>query len=323
LVFLLLLPCLEFGYSSKAKQEAEEGGLRLVGEEGVFHREFVAMGNHVCLGVNNAHDDRVQSQQEEDVEWELPPIKVVEPDGEIQVFKRPVTVAELIKLHGADDHFVCHSKALITTLTPKAVLPKHQQLEAGRLYYILPNSKLLVQQQEDDNDEDQQPQPNSIFDRKKPMIMQTRGFASSAARESMLLPFEIKLHSKKQQVPGFAQVTVRGQDVATRLVFTAAEDPGLAGRRHDEDEDQLPAAHMISYSTPDLRSMYLMNHAGPSRSSGTSRKNSSCSLTRSNSWKPRLETISEVGAYSRRRIQELVRGRSQKSSNQVHSSSSS
>jgi hypothetical protein len=145
---------------------------------------------------------------------------------------------------------------LITTLTPKAVLPKHQQLEAGRLYYILPNSKLLVQQQEDDDSEDQQPQPNSIFDRKKPMIMQTRGSASSAARESMVLPFEIKLHSKKQQVPGFAQVTVRGQDVATRLVFTAAEDPGLAGRRHVEDEDQLPVAHMISYSTPDLRSMY-------------------------------------------------------------------
>jgi len=314
-----------FGYSSKAKQEAEEGGLRLVGEEGVFQREFVAMGNHVCLGVNNAHDDQVQIQQEEDVEWELPPIKVVKPDGEIQVFKRPVTVAELIKLHGADDHFVCHSKALITTLTPKAVLPKHQQLEAGRLYYILPNSKLLVQQQDDDNDEDQQPQPNSIFDRKKPMIMQTRGSASSAARESMLLPFEIKLHSKKQQVPGFAQVTVRGQGVATRLVFTAAEDPGLAGRRHVEDEDQLPVAHVISYSTPDLRSMYLMNHAGPSssRSSGSSRKNSSCSLTRSNSWKPRLETISEVSAYSRRRIQELVRGRSLKSSNQVHSSSSS
>ncbi len=318
MVFLLLR--LVFAYSSKAKQEAEEGGLSLVGEEAVFQREFVAMGNHVCLGVSNAHDDRVQIEQEEDVEWELPPIKVVKPDGEILVFKRAVTVAELIKLHGADDHFVCHSKALITTLTPKAVLPKHQQLEAGRLYYILPNSKLLVQQQEDDDDEDQQPQPNSIFDRKKPMIMQNRGSASSAARESMLLPFEIKLHSKKQQLPGFAQVTVRGQDVATRLVFTAAEDPGLAGRRHDEDEDQLPVGHMISYSTPDLRSMYLMNQ---SRSNGTSRKNSSCSLIRSNSWKPRLETISEVGAYSRRRIQELVRGRSQKSSNQVHSSSSS
>jgi hypothetical protein len=82
---------------------------------------------------------------------------------------------------------------------------------------------------------------------------------------------EIK-HSKSS--PGFAQVTVRG-----------------------------PEASLVSYSTPDLRSMYLAS-AQPT-------------LTRCDSWKPRLDTINEVGAASRRRIQNFVRSRSLRRS-QVH-----
>jgi hypothetical protein len=241
------------------------------------------MGNYICIGANAG--DQVQD------EWsQLPPVKVVKPDGGIQVFKRSVTVLELIKLH--PDHFVCHSKALTTNVTSKSVLPKDVVLEAGRLYYILANSKLQ---------DYQQAEPNSCN-----LELHMNLVTGITVRE---LPFKIKLHncksSRQQQLPGFAQLMMRaGQDIMARVLFDpdrkqqASESAGHIG-------DEPPP--MISYSTPDLGSMYLN---GPKKS---------LQLTRSNSWKPRLETISEVSAYSR--IQKLlVRGRSQKGSSQVHSS---
>lgn len=78
-----------------------------------------------------------------------------------------------------------------------------------------------------------------------------------------------------KSLPGFAQVTVKGR-----------------AELMDDDSD----SPIISYSTPDLRSMYLSQRSQPS-------------LTRSNSWKPRLETITEVGSASRRHIRNFMRGR--------------
>jgi hypothetical protein len=236
----------------------------------------------MCLGANAVH-------QVQDDQWGLPPVKVVTPDGGIQAFKRSVTVAELIKLH--PDHFVCHSKALITALTQKAVLPKDLQLEAGRLYYVLPISKLQEQEQELQLEpklaDDLMGHHDKVIARRAPGASGAHG----AVKLDPLQPFEINLvQSKRQQqqqqqqpppqhqMPGFAQVTL----------LRAAGDY----------EKETP---IISYSTPDLRSMYLMN--GPPSSSS---KKATPMLTRSNSWKPRLETISEVRAFSRRRIQKLV-----------------
>nr|PNR41486.1 hypothetical protein PHYPA_018889 [Physcomitrium patens] len=85
-----------------------------------------------------------------------------------------------------------------------------------------------------------------------------------------------KLTVEIKSLPGFAQVTVKGR----------------AGHMQDESTEPF-----ISYSTPDLRSMYLSAKPQPS-------------LARSTSWKPRLETINEVGAASRRHIQNFMRARS-------------
>jgi hypothetical protein len=234
----------------------------------------------MCLGANAV-------RQVQDDQWALPPVKVVTPDGGIQAFKRSVTVAELIKLH--PDHFVCHSKALKTALTQKAVLPKDLQLEAGRLYYVLPISKLQEREHQE-----LQPEPKPADDlmghQDKVIASRASGApgAHGAVKLDPLQPFEINLvQSKRQQqqqqqlqhqMPGFAQVTL----------LRAAGDY----------EKETP---IISYSTPDLRSMYLMN--GPPSSSS---KQTTPMLTRSNSWKPRLETISEVRAFSRRRVQKFV-----------------
>jgi hypothetical protein len=250
----------------------------------------------MCLGVNAVH-------QVQDDQWALPPVKVVTPDGGIQAFKRSVTVAELIKLH--PDHFVCHSKALKTALTQKAVLPKELQLEAGRLYYVLPISKL--QEQEQKLQVEPKPADDLIGHHDKVIASRAPGApgAHGAVKLDPLQPLEINLvQSKRQQqqqqqqpppqhqMPGFAQVTL----------LRAAGDY----------EKETP---IISYSTPDLRSMYLMN--GPP---GSSSKKTTPMLTRSNSWKPRLETISEVRAFSRRRIQKLVNRAGSRTWNQFKSS---
>lgn len=100
-----------------------------------------------------------------------------------------------------------------------------------------------------------------------------------------------------KSTPGFAQVTVKGQ-AGPKLFY---DNFGGVIVNVDSDVEE----PIISYSTPDLRTMYL------------SSRQSQAILTRSNSWKPRLETINEVGAASRRRIQNLMRARSLRKS-QVH-----
>jgi hypothetical protein len=179
-----------------------------------------------------------KNQQVQD-EWQGPPAKVIRPDGSIEVYRRSITAGELMKQH--PDHAVCHSSAMISALTSSSAFPADRELEGGRLYYILPAHK---------------------FEDSKPVQ------APVPFRGTKKLTVEIT------STPGFAQVTVKGQD------------------------------SVISYSTPDLRTMYLSSRQPQ--------------LTRSNSWKPRLETINEVGAASRRHIQNFMRARSLRKS-QVHS----
>lgn len=211
------------------------------------------MGNYMCASS--------KSQQVQD-EWQGPPTKVIRPDGSIEVFRRTVTAGELTKQH--PDHAVCHSSAMIATLTTSSALSADRELEGGRLYYVLPAHKFL--------------EPTKA----SPKADTQRGRGK--------LTVEIK------STPGFAQVTVKGQ--AGPKLFH--DKHGGAVKDMDVDEP------IISYSTPDLRSMYL------------SASRPQPSLTRSNSWKPRLETINEVGAASRRHIQNFMRARSLRKS-QVHS----
>jgi hypothetical protein len=197
------------------------------------------MGNYLCM---NGKGQQVQD------EWQGPPVKVIRPDGTIEVFKRPVMVEELMETYPG--HNVCHSSAMIAALTMKSAMSGDRELEGGRLYYVLPSHKF--------QDEDAEKKSRS-----------EGGGSRGSNKENFTV--EIK-HSKSS--PGFAQVTVRG-----------------------------PEASLLGYSTPDLRSMHL-TRAQPN-------------LTRCDSWKPRLDTINEVGAASRRRIQNFVRSRSLRRS-QVH-----
>lgn len=203
-----------------------------------------------------------KNQQVQD-EWQGPPTKVIRPDGAIEVFRRTVTAGELMVQH--PDHSVCHSSAMISTLTTSSALPADRELEGGRLYYVLPAEKFL--------------------EKAKP----------SAAEGKPVPRGRGKLTVEIKSTPGFAQVTVKGQ-AGPKLSYD--KHGGVA---KDLDMDMEP---IISYSTPDLRSMYLSARPQPS-------------LARSNSWKPRLETINEVGAASRRHIQNFMRARSLRKS-QVH-----
>ncbi len=289
------------------------------------------MGNYLCVGVN--HGQQVQldecSLRPGDHELRPPCIKVVKPEGEIQVFKRSVTVSELTRLH--PHHFVCHSKSLVTTLTSKAVLPQDMELEAGRLYYILPSSKLqdLLERQQLQgpalaNSNLDQLHMNAVRSSSGPAAVKQNQLPPGAASD------QIKLRHWKRQhqiMPGFAQVQMmqqpRSQDMAPMRAANRKSGTAAGSGHHHVVKDVAESPPMISYSTPDLRSMYLMNAGGAAGSAApaAAKKSSTGGLARSNSWKPRLETISEVSAYSRRRIQKLLlRGRSQKSRSQVHSS---
>ena len=197
------------------------------------------MGNYLCM---NSKGQQVQD------EWQGPPVKVIRPDGTIEVFKRPVMVEELMETYPG--HNVCHSSAMIAALTMKSAMSGDRELEGGRLYYVLPSHKF--------QDEDSEKKSSS-----------EEGGSGGFNKENFTV--EIK---RSKSSPGFAQVTVRG-----------------------------PEASLVSYSTPDLRGMHLTS-AQPT-------------LVRCDSWKPRLETINEVGAASRRRIQNFVRSRSLRRS-QVH-----
>jgi hypothetical protein len=157
---------------------------------------------------------------------------------------------------------------------------------------------------------------------------------AAAVKQNQLPPGaasdQIKLRHWKRQhqiMPGFAQVQMmqqpRSQDMAPMRAATRKSGVAAGSGHHHVVKDVAESPPMISYSTPDLRSMYLMNAGGTAGSAvpAAAKKSSTGGLARSNSWKPRLETISEVSAYSRRRIQKLLlRGRSQKSRSQVHSS---
>jgi hypothetical protein len=291
------------------------------------------MGNYLCVGVN--HGQQVQldecSLRPGDRELRPPCIKVVKPEGGIQVFKRSVTVSELTRLH--PHHFVCHSKSLVTTLTSKAVLPQDMELEAGRLYYILPSSKLqdLLERQQL---QDPALANSNLVQLHTNAVRSSSGSAATAVKQNQLSPGaasdEIKLRHWKRQhqiMPGFAQVQMmqqpRSQDMAPMRAANRKSGAAAVSGHHHVVKDVSESPPMISYSTPDLRSMYLMNAGGTAGSAApaAAKKSSTGGLARSNSWKPRLETISEVSAYSRRRIQKLLlRGRSQKSRSQVHSS---
>ena len=205
-----------------------------------------------------------KSQQVQD-EWQGPPTKVIRPDGAIEVFRRTVTAGELMQQH--PDHSVCHSSAMISTLTTSSALPADRELEGGRLYYVLPAHKFIEK-------------------------------AKSSPAEGKPVPrARGKLTVEIKSTPGFAQVTVKGQ-AGPKIFYD--KHGGVLKDMDDSSEEPI-----VSYSTPDLRSMYLS--ARPQTS-----------LTRSNSWKPRLETINEVGAASRRHIQNFMRARSARKS-QVHS----
>ncbi|KAG0585527.1 hypothetical protein M758_2G017700 [Ceratodon purpureus] len=213
------------------------------------------MGNYICVSGKN--------QQVQD-EWQGPPAKVIRPDGAIEVFRRTVTVGELMKQH--PDHSVCHSSAMISTLTTSSALSADRELEGGRLYYVLPAHKFI----------------------EKAKLSPAEGKPVPRGRGKLTV--EIK------STPGFAQVTVKGQ-----------AGPKIFCEKHGgpvKDMDDSSEEPIISYSTPDLRTMYLSSRSQPG-------------LARSNSWKPRLETINEVGAASRRHIQNFMRARSLRKS-QVH-----
>lgn len=206
-----------------------------------------------------------KNQQVQD-EWQGPPAKVIRPDGTIEVFRKTVTAGELMKQH--PDHAVCHSSAMISALTTSSAFPAERELEGGRLYYILPAHK----------------------------------FQEKAKSEGKVLPVTRgrgKLTVEIKSTPGFAQVTVKGQ--AGPKLFYDKHGGAMINLKSDDSTEE----PIISYSTPDLRTMYLRS------------RQPQPSLTRSNSWKPRLETINEVGAASRRHIQNFMRARSLRKS-QVH-----
>jgi hypothetical protein len=155
---------------------------------------------------------------------------------------------------------------MISALTTSSAFPADKELEGGRLYYILPVHKF---------------QAKPAMEGKLPVSSRGHG----------------KLTVEITSTPGFAQVTVKGQ--AGPKLFYDKHGGVMVNVDSDVEEP------IISYSTPDLRSMYL------------SSRQQQPSLTRSNSWKPRLETINEVGAASRRHIQNFMRARSLRKS-QVH-----
>lgn len=105
-------------------------------------------------------------------------------------------------------------------------------------------------------------------------------------------------HAEEEDVHKFDLTNWKGRPVAGLIT---RDDIGVGADSEDKDDSA------VSFSTPDLRSMY---------SSG-----SQAGLLRCNSWKPRLETIHEVGALSKKKFQNFVRGRG--SMSQVHNNLSS
>lgn len=147
------------------------------------------------------------------------------------------------------DHSVCHSSAMTSALTESSALPAEKELEGGRLYYVLPTQKFH-------------------------QASKSEGKVASPGSRGKTASAEIR------STPGFAQVTVKGE-AGAKLFYD--KHGGVLNSVEDSEKA------IISYSTPDLKSLHLK-----------------FSLTRSNSWKPCLETINEVSADSRRHVQNFM-----------------
>jgi hypothetical protein len=270
--------------------------------------------------------------------------KVMMMDGSVAEFKEPITVAELMMEY--PQHLVCHSSAMQhqqqtkskQQLQMKAALPADVQLELGRLYYLLPASKFQgpLQQQL------YQQQQRAAAAQKKLMLQSSGSCSTVLQQQAKLSKLQAAASTQQlgelfinrleiQQKNGRIEVSAQElQDGCNQLVHPVTglritrDDicvvPQSAGQdctKQDDEEQQQQEEEeepIVSFSTPDLRSMYMNAGANPGARGGAQP-----SLTRTSSWKPRLETIQEVGALSRRRFYNFVRGRRRLSSrNQVH-----
>ncbi|KAG6553302.1 hypothetical protein Mapa_005036 [Marchantia paleacea] len=178
-------------------------------------------------------------------------VKVVHPDGKMEEFRRSVVVAELMMEH--PNHFVCHSSAL-TNINKKSMLSAEIELEAGRLYYLLPYDKF-----------------QGIL---TPEVTDAPGNKPARAVNAIQQLAQAKFEIQNKANSMVTRVTIKGDDLSHLL----SEVGKAAGRR----------TPLVSYSSPDLRSLYTNQL-----------------LTRSNSWKPMLETIQEVVAVSRSKKQRV------------------
>ena len=198
-------------------------------------------------------------------------IKVVLSDGTVEEFPKPITVAELMMEY--PQHFVYHSSAITNNIQKKDILPADSELEAGSYYYLLPGS----------NFSGPVSPPKLPAPKPKP--------SSKHATGKSLKPEISREESHRFDITNWQSRPL--DELVTR------DDIDLGGLDPEDIEDE----PMVSFSTPDLKSMYMQSQGGGL-------------LMRCNSWKPRLETIHEVGSRSKKRIQNFVRGRP--SLSQVH-----
>ncbi|KAL2633691.1 hypothetical protein R1flu_005170 [Riccia fluitans] len=181
-------------------------------------------------------------------------VKVVLPDGKVQEYRRSVVVAELMMEH--PNYFVIHSSSL-TNINKKSMLSAELELEAGRLYYLLPYDKFQGVLS---------PETNDAPDNKPAR-------AVNAIQQLAQAKFEMQ---QKQNSLITTRLIVKGED----LNHLISADVGIGGGRRSPPT--------ISHSSPDLRELYSNQH-----------------LMKSNSWKPKLETIREVVAVSRSKKQRV------------------
>lgn len=202
-------------------------------------------------------------------------IKVVLSDGTVEEFPKPITVAELMMEY--PQHFVYHSSAITNNIQKKDILPADSELEAGSYYYLLPSSNYSG------------PVSPPKLPAPKPKPSSSK---HAATGNSSLKPEISREESHRFDITNW-QSRPLGELVTRDDIELGGLDP--------EDIEEEP---IVSFSTPDLKSMYMQSQGGGGL------------LLRCNSWKPRLETIHEVGSRSKKRIQNFVRGRP--SLSQVH-----
>ncbi|KAL3694047.1 hypothetical protein R1sor_007698 [Riccia sorocarpa] len=179
-------------------------------------------------------------------------VKVVQPDGKVQEYRRSVVVAELMMEH--PNHFVIHSSSL-TNINKKSMLSAEIELESGRLYYLLPYDKfqgILA------------PETNEAPGNKPAR-------AVNALQQLAQAKFEIQQKQSLENPMLTTRVPGKGED------FLMSADTGVGGGRRSS-----------TGSNPNLRELYSTQH-----------------LMKTNSWKPKLETIREVVAVSRSKKQRV------------------